>query len=404
MGLDNSTLFIANITIMLVSVAAYAGVWLRARDDRYWLSWIGANLVLASALVIYVSWPDLPPYLAVWPDGILIAGFSLRLAAARQFAGRPAGTWTLWLPAPIFFLIALASDSRSFDYAFVNVILTAQSMLVAHEFWRGREDGLPSRFGLIAVYLLIAVSFAVRAGQGFTAADQIVSYIPDDTLLQIHLIVALVHVAGGSMLVLSLASERGALALREAARRDSLTGLYNRRAFEARLRERLEAAAPKPFAVALLDIDHFKSINDLHGHAAGDAVLKSVAGILADAVRPADFVARIGGEEFAVILFDVEAQEAYGIAERLGTAVRASSTDYNGCRIKITISAGVCHSTAAGPDFDALLEAADRELYRAKFAGRDTTSLVAARPPVADGSAGEAEPGGAAGRLIAAGA
>jgi diguanylate cyclase (GGDEF)-like protein len=371
MGLDNSTLFVANIVILLVSVAAYMGVWLRSPADRHWLSWIAANFALAAGLVLYLTAPDLPPPLAVWPDALLIVGFSLRLAAARQFGGRSIQSTMVWAPAPVFIALALLSSDRAANYSAANVVLTAQAFLVAYEFWRDRQDGLLSRIGLTIAYGVMAISFGARAFQGLVAADQISSYIPYDTLLEVHLIVALFHLATGTLLVLSLASERAADDLRRAAMMDPLTELNNRRAFDAYLRSKLEPDSSQ-FALVLFDIDHFKRVNDRHGHAAGDAVLKSIGDFLLHGIGSGDFVARIGGEEFAVILSDTDADQAFESTERLRKSIATAGVIHDGEAIEVTASAGICHSKE-GHDYDGLLEAADHQLYRAKRKGRNRT-------------------------------
>ncbi|HEV7436242.1 MAG TPA: GGDEF domain-containing protein [Pseudorhizobium sp.] len=371
MGLDNATLFVANIVILLVSVAAYLGVWLRSPADRHWLSWITANFALAAGLVLYLTAPDLPPHLAVWPDAFLIAGFSLRLAAARQFGGRSIQSPMVWAPAPAFIVLALLSSDRAANYSAANVVLTAQAFLVAYEFWRDRQDGLLSRVGLIGAYGVMAISFGARAFQGLVAADQISSYIPYDTLLEVHLVVALFHLATGTLLVLSLAAERTTDALRQAAMIDPLTGLNNRRAFDAYLRSKL-ASGSGQFALVLFDIDHFKRVNDRHGHAAGDAVLKSIADLLLHGTGKGDFVARIGGEEFALILSGLDTDQAFEATEHLRKSITGADITHDGVAIQVTASAGICHSTE-GHTYDGLLEAADHQLYRAKRRGRNRT-------------------------------
>src|SRR5690606_34013281 len=123
-------------------------------------------------------------------------------------------------------------------------------------------------------------------------------YIPYDPVLEFHLLIALIHVTAGSMLVLALASERSAQSLEIAANHDALTGLFNRRAFETHLRS---AMSQEAVAIILVDIDRFKAINDRYGHAAGDAVLKKISTVFSRMVGPQGHVARIGGEEFAVV-------------------------------------------------------------------------------------------------------
>jgi len=342
-------------------------VFARSSSDRYWLYWIAANLVLATALGIYLVWPVLPVHLASIPNALLVLGFALRHAAARSFAGRSVSPWPFAL-APLLVASTFIADGQSVTYTLANVVLAAQAGLVAWEFWRDRGDRLLSRMGLVSVYLLMALSFAVRAGQGLLAADQVQSYIPYDTMLEIHLLVALIHVIAGGFFVLSLASECSAEALREAARRDPLTGLLNRRAFETLLARLL---GRNDVGLAVVDVDHFKSVNDRYGHAAGDLVLKSVSRVLLEVVGEHGHVARIGGEEFALVLVGVDAARAAMLAEAARRAVQGNVVDCAGTMIEVTVSIGVAHASHAGKTADAFLESADRALYRAKGDGRN---------------------------------
>lgn len=367
MGLDISTLFVANIFVLVISSLAYVSVFARNRTDRYWLYWISANLALAMALVVYLVWPDLPVHLAIWPDAMLVFGFALRYAAARSFAGRPVRLRLFALP-PLLVVAANLVNSQSINFGLTNVMLTGLALAVAWEFWRDHADRLISRFGLVFVYALIAVSFAARAGQGVLAGDQVQSYIPYDVVLEVHLLVAMIHVIAGSLFVLSLASEISADALREAAKRDPLTGLLNRRAFDALLADNL---ARGQVGLAVVDIDFFKSINDRYGHAVGDTVLKAVSKALLDAVGTCGEVARIGGEEFALVMNPVDAASVGTIADAARRAVQDCRVLHDNEQIAVTVSIGVAYTDLAGLTADAFLECADRALYRAKANGRN---------------------------------
>lgn len=163
------------------------------------------------------------------------------------------------------------------------------------------------------------------------------------------------------------------------SQRDALTGLPNRRAFEARARQELDRAtrAGETPLLLIVDLDHFKSINDRHGHAAGDAVLRSVAQTLSRTVRPMDTVARLGGEEFAVLLPHVSPPRAMALAERLRDAVaRQPVVLPDGTRLSVSASLG---GALAAPwvrtTLEHWMERADRQLYAAKHAGRNRVSL-----------------------------
>jgi len=161
---------------------------------------------------------------------------------------------------------------------------------------------------------------------------------------------------------------------RELAKTDTLTGLDNRREFQRRLDGEIERSRryARPLSLLMLDIDHFKVINDTYGHPAGDEVLRTLAGLIRRALRPADQPARYGGEEFAVILPETPAAGAHAVAERLRGAIAAAPFALGaGTTVYPTVSIGVAgflEDADAGP---ALVAAADRALYAAKKAGRN---------------------------------
>jgi len=158
------------------------------------------------------------------------------------------------------------------------------------------------------------------------------------------------------------------------ATRDELTGLINRREFDRVLAEETERALrfKRPLALVMCDLDHFKSVNDTHGHPAGDAVLKASAGVLLAGVRTIDRVARVGGEEFAILLMETDRPEALIAAERMVAMMRKKKVALpDGKEISVTLSAGVAVFPLQGADSATLIKAADQALYVAKRAGRD---------------------------------
>ncbi len=162
--------------------------------------------------------------------------------------------------------------------------------------------------------------------------------------------------------------------LQEMAMKDPVTGLFNHRYFQERLSEELSRAARtgRPLALAILDLDKFKKVNDTYGHQAGDAVLQQVASAVRALLRASDVLARYGGEEFALILPDTDLDAAWAIVDRLRREVAATDIRLSdGRTIRVTFSAGVSAFSGGDPRGQALLAAADEALYRAKARGRN---------------------------------
>jgi diguanylate cyclase (GGDEF)-like protein len=167
--------------------------------------------------------------------------------------------------------------------------------------------------------------------------------------------------------------------LAAAARTDPKTGLLNATAWQREADAEVGRArrSGHPLALLLVDVDHFKRVNDRHGHLIGDQVLRSLAAEFRQQVRESDVVGRFGGEEFTVLLPRTDATEACGIAERLRTSASLLRVCAAEARIKVTVSIGVAVLGQHGGDLFELLAAADLALYRAKHAGRDTVRLYA---------------------------
>jgi len=162
--------------------------------------------------------------------------------------------------------------------------------------------------------------------------------------------------------------------LYESSVKDSLTGAYNREYFGERLKTEVAYAKrhETPLSLLMVDVDHFKKVNDTYGHPAGDAVLVSTVAAVSSTLRGEDVVARYGGEEFAVILRGIELTNAVAAAERLRDLVANQSVTHDGALIKCTVSIGAASlMCTASPSVDALIAVADRRLYLAKRGGRN---------------------------------
>jgi diguanylate cyclase (GGDEF)-like protein len=163
--------------------------------------------------------------------------------------------------------------------------------------------------------------------------------------------------------------------LRRLATTDALTGLLNRRRFFELAQQELARGGEfgQRLAVLMIDIDHFKSINDRYGHPVGDLALRQVAGLLGAGVRRQDLVGRLGGEEFAVVVPAVTPEDGWDIAERLRASIAANQLAHGAARIDITVSIGLAMADDADDSIERVVGRADALLYRAKQTGRNRT-------------------------------
>lgn len=154
---------------------------------------------------------------------------------------------------------------------------------------------------------------------------------------------------------------------------DGLTQVYNKRYFDEMMDREFSRAQryKRPFSLIFFDIDHFKQINDTQGHLAGDAVLRQLGGLIGNHVRRDDIVARIGGEEFAVITPEIGLEGAVELANKLNRLVDDASFVFEGTRMDISISAGVSEWVETFASVEAMVQASDEKLYEAKNSGRN---------------------------------
>jgi diguanylate cyclase (GGDEF)-like protein len=162
------------------------------------------------------------------------------------------------------------------------------------------------------------------------------------------------------------------------AKMDFLTKIANRRAFQARLKEEFERAKryKSVFTLIMIDIDHFKKVNDVYGHMAGDEILRLIAQVLEDQTRFNDFVCRYGGEEFAVLLPESAADQGRYVADKIRQAVENTSLLYANSKLKVTVSAGVGQVNPERDTPETFIDRVDAALYQAKENGRNRVELT----------------------------
>jgi diguanylate cyclase (GGDEF)-like protein len=257
-------------------------------------------------------------------------------------------------------------------------IITVYTWLTAYEFWHGRSEPLVSRWPAIFMLFAHGALFLLR-----TPLVAMLPWAPGNRMLgSVWLTVlsfeALLFTISIAFILLAMAKERTELRHRTAAMVDPLTGIANRRSFlqdAAHLAKR-HGANPRPTAVLLIDLDHFKSINDRFGHALGDRVLEIFADTARQSVRSSDLLGRLGGEEFAAVLSDTSRDKAVGVAERIREGFAQAAQEVDNRPIYATVSVGLVHCQEAALDVAGLLAQADQALYTAKERGRNRVEVA----------------------------
>ena len=270
------------------------------------------------------------------------------------------------------------------QHASWRVVLTygGQAYIVLRTMWAVR-GAMHAEFGRNTVVAIVAPGVAISLMLAMLALRQALDFNhPVEMQRNTGANYGLMYYYLGGMALFNfgfmvMLTQRLVVRLREVSQRDALTGLFNRRAIDEELAHQWQRyrRSHRPFAVLLVDIDHFKRINDTLGHAAGDQVLSVLAALLQRHARSTDAVGRIGGEEFLVLLADIDEPEALRSAERLRAEVEGLMPEIGGKPLAVTVSVGVALSRDDDPGVETLVARADGALYRAKAQGRNQSAL-----------------------------
>jgi len=343
-----------------------------------WLAWWSVPFFLAAiAAFAFTQWRDEPTYISVVIGNVaLLLTFGCIWQAARVFERRRPILWPLGL-ATIGWVALCAWEpfmaSLAARVIVASVLAAGFLWSAAVELWRGRKEQLVSRLPTVLILTLAGLVFALRIPLLWVLPFPF-GALPLDPVAQSILNLMLFALAVAlTILMISMTRERGEFEQRQYALTDPLTGLSNRRAFlddgqRVVLRHKRQRL---PLSLLMLDLDHFKSINDRYGHDAGDRVLVKFSSVLEANLRPADGIYRIGGEEFCCLLRDTGLDEALVAARRICTELEGGTVEAVGANIRVTVSVGVTSTAEAGYDLDELLAQADAAVYEAKARGRN---------------------------------
>lgn len=371
----------------VLAVGWLAGAALMVESRRAALHWAGYAALSAVSLVLFVIsvHPAIEPLRAAANLCIVISLVALQ-RGVWAFFGLPRGwRWhgAVLLAACAVTVAGLDPRFGSWRVMLISGALSALCFSVAWDMQREARARMELRWGVVLAVPLLAggLIFGLRAGRALVSPGTIVAEVTADSGLNVaaafgYLVIALVF----QLTLVALVVTRGVVELRRSSRYDALTGLLNRRAMQAALEEQVQRSRRlgEPFAVLMLDADHFKTINDVQGHAAGDRALQHLGTLLAAQMRDIDRVGRWGGEEFLVLLPGAALAQAREAAERLRERVQSLPLRWQDQAVPLTLSAGASQWSEAGDELDALLARADAALYRAKAAGRNR---VESEPP-----------------------
>ncbi|MDC8772180.1 GGDEF domain-containing protein [Roseateles albus] len=380
-ALDVPTLLtVYQMVATLMMLVTVGGAWGTRGRYGMWF-WAGAFASVALAQLVR-SWllAVAPPSLLTMTVGHIggVLSSVLVLLGVRAFLGLP----LRWQPAALFAgLVALGSVSALTLgqplWVSLSLTLSASALLrcfaLRHIFRAWRVQG---GFALSLMLLVLGLSVAAHALRALTStpgfAGSSEHAVATNSVWLLVFIALLIAQAFAVLLLLNSELQRSLWSMIEI---DPLTGLLNRRGLKNRVgRLRQRGAGDKAelgMVVAMIDFDHFKDINDRHGHAAGDAVLRGLGRLLLSHVRPNDLAVRMGGEEFAVVWQEVSAEDAVKLAERLRLSVADEIFSTEAGAIQCTVSIGIAMPRSQDEAVDDLLGRADAALYKAKREGRN---------------------------------
>lgn len=345
-------------------------MWITGRGETHLLSW---SLALAFILVGVAFFGSVvenynATFLLV-SFLLLIVGFGLLYVGSATFcsgkADGPLAT-ALVILGGVSTTVAFALGYSGIGTMAGNIVLGALMLAAAYQYWIARAESRLLMTANATLYLVVSVSFMLCGYALAHEGQYILTAKPSNWAEDINSIVVIAGLTGIGTLSLTLNQARIANRHKREAMTDALTGLLNRRA----LLQNPSDTVPAGTALVAMDLDYFKRINDRFGHDCGDQALKAFAELIRANIRPTDLAARMGGEEFCIVVTDQNPHAPQAIAERIRAQVEAMTISTAAGPIRTTVSAGI--SYASGDEtLQSLLIRADEALYEAKSEGRN---------------------------------
>jgi diguanylate cyclase (GGDEF)-like protein len=330
--------------------------------------WGLANIVNASGIAsLVLAFASNEPAWAFLGGTLLTLGSGLIWKAARAFDAKPAPLTVALLGAVVIGLASSFPDTRAAAWQVGIAIGAVYLFAAAIALWLGRKEQLKARWPIVILTALHATLLLVGLSSQPPELPAILTWFGfihfEDVIFPL----------GTAVFLLALVKERSEAASKRAAGIDPLTGVANRGAFMESAEQVLGQCQREsaPTSVIMCDLDRFKAINDTHGHAVGDAVIKRFCETVRDVLWPNDVFGRLGGEEFALVLPRASIEAAYVRAERIRISFEECCRFIEDRRVDATVSCGVSVSANTAHTLSELLKLSDLALYRAKSDGRN---------------------------------
>ena len=397
MQLDSATLLVASSAAIVFLGCALLYFWNLDRASKWLLWWSVPFIIGGAGVVAYLrsNWGSDFAVIGVG-NAVRVAAVCMLWQGARVFERRKPMVWLCILVPLLWIALCLYPpffSSMAARIVGVSLFNAAFCGLATYELWRGRAERLASRLPAVLTFLSFSVLMLVRAGAVHVLPFPMGVLPLDPTWMGLFNFAVFVHATFLGFLLIAMTKERREAQQRHFALLDPLTGLMNRRAFMSHLERtaRRRKVGREPLALLVLDLDHFKLINDRFGHDVGDRVLVAFAGVAEASVRATDQLHRMGGEEFCFILPDTRVPDAVAVAERIRQAFAGVTILAGSQSVAATVSIGIASTDHVGFDLELLHAAADAAMYEAKARGRD-------RVVVADPAARRSAPPASSGR------
>jgi diguanylate cyclase (GGDEF)-like protein len=356
------------------------GAYAVATQRNAVLHWVAWSALSAFTWIILANQFQEPPFIAVVAGVIAVMALQRGI---RLFVGeKPPQRVHLALLAIALIAswVGGAPENRPVQAALNYSVLSFLYCHTAWDLYRHAKDRLQFRLPVILALPVLfgGVAYGSRVVRAIVDPQSVLTQMAADSSLNVHgalIFVVLVLSLHATLMVLVVA--RLVNELRRLSRHDGLTGLLNRRAMEELLAAQVERSrrSEEAFAVMMLDLDHFKRINDQHGHPVGDLALKHVASLLAEGMPASASLARFGGEEFVVLLRGASAAQASQVAERLRESLASRPIAHQGSALALSVSIGVAQWRGRTDELAQLFLRADGALFQAKVQGRNRVVL-----------------------------